>query len=300
MRFFAKFEKYFVNTRQTMRKILLTTVLALLVVAPSVDAANKKKKKFEKNEVVIEQPVVEQPKEQNVTIVNPAKQLYGEWTIETVRKKQLSTSERAYIYLDFNNKQFYGSNGCNTINGKFKLSGNNISFKDIIATHESCHNHNDRNLLKTLTEVVRLQVTSLYNVERMQLLNSKGNVLITLKRHNLDLLNGAWQVKNVDNEDVKEQNIKLVIDVNMLKIHANTGCNIINGIVTLDPSKDFAIQFEDLHSWGNDCENIESETNVLLALECTECYKRINNNEIALMTLDGKTVMTITRLNLKQ
>lgn len=282
-----------------MKKTILAAIMALAVAAPGAIAANKKNKKFDKKEVVIEKPVVEQPKEQTVNIINPSKQLYGEWTIETVRKKNLQSDDRAYIYLDFNNHRFYGSNGCNTINGKFTQSGNNITFQDIISTSETCHNHNDRGLLRTMAEVQRLQVTTLFNVERMQLLNNKGNVLITLKRQNLDILNGAWQVKSMDNEDATAKNIRMVIDVNMFTVHANTGCNIINGIVTLDPSKDFAVQFEDLQSSGNKCENIDSETDMLLALEQTECYKRINDNEIALMTKDGLTVMTITRLNLK-
>lgn len=282
-----------------MKKTILAAVMALVVAAPGAVAADKKNKKFEKKEVVIEKPVVEQPKEQTVNIINPAKQLYGEWTVETVRKKTLQSDNRAYIYLDFNNHRFYGSNGCNTINGQFSQSGNNISFKDVISTTESCNNHNDRGMLKAMAEVQKLQVTTLYNVERMQLLNNKGAVLMTLKRQNLDILNGAWQVKSMENEDATAKNIRLVIDVNMLTLHANTGCNIINGIVTLDPSKDFAIQFEDLHSSGNKCESIDSETDMLLALEQTECYKRINDNEIALMTKEGQTVMTITRLNLK-
>lgn len=282
-----------------MKKTILAAFMAIVVATPNAVGANKKNKKFEKKEVVIEQPVVEQPKEKVVTITNPTKQLYGEWTVETVRKKSLQSEERAYIYLDFNNNKMYGSNGCNTINGTFTLNGNSITFKDIISTKESCRDHNDRGLLKTLAEVQRLQVTTLYNVERMQLQNSKGNTLITLKRQNLDILNGAWQVKSMDNEDATEKNIRFVIDVNMLTLHANTGCNIINGIVTLDPSKDFAIQFEDLRSSGNKCETIDSETDMLLALEQTECYKRINDNEIALMTNDGTIVMTITRLQLK-
>lgn len=274
--------------------------MALVIAVPNTSAANKKNKKFDKKEVVIEQTTIETPKEQLVSITNPAKQLYGEWTVETVRKKSLQTADRPYIYLDFNNHCFYGSNGCNTVNGKFMLNGSNISFVDIITTSETCHNHNDRSLIKTLAEVQKLQVTTLYNVERMQLLNGKGTALITLKRQNLDALNGAWVVKEMDNETVKDKNIRFVIDVNMLTVHANTGCNIINGIVTLDPSKDFAVQFEDLHSTGNKCENIDSETDMLLALENTECYKRINDNEIAFMTREGKTVMVIDRLKLKK
>lgn len=286
-----------------MKKIILITLIGLLSCTPSMLAANKKNKKFDKTEVVISKPVIEQPREQTVNIANPKKQLYGEWNIETVKKKELSTSQRAYIYLDFNLHRVYGSNGCNTINGTFTQNGNNISFKDIITTMETCHNHNDRSLLKTLAEVQRFQVTIKDGVERMQLLNNKGQQLITLRRQNLDILNGAWKVKEMGGNDARDKDIKMVIDVDQLTVHANTGCNIINGVVSIDPAKLFAVQFEDLNSSGYKCETIDSETEMLLALEQTEYYQRISDNEIAFKSrVNGpeETVMIITRLPLKK
>ncbi len=272
--------------------------------SPQAEAKNKKKNdnKMSRQEVVID-PIVDNGRnEQPVAIIDPVKQLYGEWTVETVRKHDLETINRAYIYLDFDNHRFYGSNGCNTINGNFAHSGNNISFSDIISTRASCRDNNDRGLLKTLAEVQQVQLTRIDDIEYMQLLNNKGNVLITLKRQNLDVLNGAWLVKSMGSDDVSEQNIKFVVDVDMLTVHANTGCNIINGVVTLDPSKDFAIQFSDLRSSGYKCETLDSETEMLISLEQTECYQRINDNdnEIAFKTFDGSTTMIISRLNLKQ
>ena len=290
----------------SMKKTIIIALLMAVVTAPASNAwifgkkKKKEEKKYEKTEVVVAQPKAEQPKSTTVTITDAPKQLYGEWTVETVRKKAFVSDERAYIYLDFNNHQFYGNNGCNVINGTFTQKGNNISFKDVITTMMECPNNNGRNLLKTLNEVQKFQVTTLYNIERLELQNSKGTQLMVLKRQNLDVLNGAWVVKEMENENVLSKNIRIVIDVNMLTLHANTGCNIINGIVTLDPSKDFAIQFEDLRSSGNKCESIDIETDCLLALENTESYKRINDNEYAFLAGDGASMMVITRLDLKR
>lgn len=282
-----------------MKRIIITTILIAVLAFAQTDAANKKDKKYIKKQLTTEQPTVIPAKEEVVTISNPAKQLYGEWTIESIRKKALNTTNRAYIYLDFNGKQFYGNNSCNTINGKFSLIGDNITFKDIITTTESCKDNNDRNVMKAFAEVQRFQVVKLNNVERLHLLNNKGNVIIILKRQNLDVLNGAWTVKEAEGENVAAHNVKMVIDVNMLAIHGNTGCNIINGVITLDPKKDFAIQFEDLHSSKNKCENIDVETDVLLALEQTESYKKINDNEIAFLNNEGKTVLILNRLRMR-
>jgi heat shock protein HslJ len=85
----------------------------------------------------------------------------------------------------------------------------------------------------------------------------------------------------------------------MQTIHGDTGCNIINGIITLDPTKDMAIQFEDLRSSENECEQIENETALLLALESTESCKRVNQNEMALLDNKGSIVIVLQRINLR-
>ena len=130
-------------------------------------------------------------------------------------------------------------------------------------------------------------------------MNAKGTVVLVLKRHNLDAMNGAWQVKEINSENVVELNMRLVIDAVMQTIHGNSGCNIINGIITLDPTKDMAIQFEDLHSTENDCEDIDNETALLLALERSESCKRINNNEMALLDNKGNIVIVLQRIALR-
>ena len=93
--------------------------------------------------------------------------------------------------------------------------------------------------------------------------------------------------------------MRLVIDAVMQTIHGDTGCNIINGIITLDPTKDMAIQFEDLISGENDCESIDNETDLLLALETTVSCKRINQYEMALLDNKGNIVIMLQRINLR-
>lgn len=283
-----------------MRHLTIITIIIALILAPASAMARKKKKKYEKKEVQIEQTIVAEQTPSPVTITNPAKQLYGEWDIESIRKKPVSTRERAYLYLDFNAHKVYGNNGCNSLNGTFKQSGNDISFKDMITTSESCHNStSEKTVMKTLSEVQHYSLSILYQVEFLNLLNSKGQVLMTLRRQNLDALNGAWVVKEVAGENVVEKNVRVVVDAVMRTIHGNTGCNIINGIITIDPTKDFAIQFEDLHSTGHECENIETETAILVALEQAESCKRINDNEMALLDGKGHIVLVLSHISLR-
>lgn len=305
LRKFTNFEHYLLHIAHKeyyMKKITILIILIAISASLPGLAAIKKEKKYDKQQLTTQIIATTQLKDEIVVITNPAQQLYGEWVVETLRKKTFNTNKIAHIYIDSNLKQFYGNNSCNTINGKLELNGDHITFKDIITTTESCNNNNnnDRNLMKAMVEVQRFQVTTNNNVQRLQLLNNKGNTIITLKRQNHDILNGAWLIKNIHGEDISGQNVKVVVDVNTQAIHGNTGCNIINGIITLDPRKDFAIQFEDLHSSNKQCDDIEIETDVLLALEQTEFYKTINTNQIELLNNEGKTIIVLTRLNLKK
>ena len=286
-----------------MRKYIILSLLVAMLLAPAtMDARKKKDKKMEKRGVNVENVIadVEQPMRE-VAITNPAQQLYGEWDIVNLRKKKVYTLERAYLYLDFaGGNKVYGNNGCNTINGRFQLSGNNLKFEDFISSGESCRNvTNEKTIMHALADVRRFTLETQYNAQYLNLMNSKGVVVMVLKRHNLDAMNGAWLIKELNSEKVDELNMRVVIDAVMQTIHGDTGCNIINGIITLDPTKDMAIQFEDLHSTEHDCENIDFETDLLLALETTESCKRINEQEMALLDNKGKIVIMLQRINLR-
>ena len=288
-----------------MKKYIIFTILLAMLVAPAtMDARKKKDKKMEKRGVNVENVVtnVEQPLRE-VAVTDPAKQLYGEWDIVMLRnKKKVYTLERAYLYLDFaGGNKVYGNNGCNTINGSFQLSGNNLKFNDFISTSESCHNvTSEKTIMHALSDTRRFTLETQYNAQYLNLMNSKGNVVLVLKRHNLDVLNGAWLIKEIDSENVSARGMRVVIDAVMQTIHGDTGCNIINGVITLDPSKDMAIQFEDLHSAEHGCETIDSETALLLALEKTESCKRINQHEMALLDNKGNIVIVLQRIDLRQ
>ena len=297
-----KFEDSNMNTVMiSMKKLSFLVILAAMLLVPvGSSARNKKKdKKYQKTEVILPEdtPVKQEPKP--VSITNAPKQLEGEWNIKTLRKKTVISTERPYIYLNFDRYQVYGNNGCNNINGNFHQQDYNISFKDMITTNESCHSSNTgRDIMKALKDVQQFRVTTLYGMETLYLMNGKGQEIMTLTRQNLSFLDGAWVVKELDGENVMQKNARLVIDTPMKTIHGNTGCNIINGIIHIDTDKDFAIQFEDIHSNGNLGENIDVETALLIALEQTESAKRINDNEMALLNRKGRIIIVLSKLNL--
>ena len=282
-----------------MNKWMLAALAVAVAAVPGQAFAGKKKKKYEKQQVKIEAAAAK-PKPDTVRITNAARQLYGEWTIESVRGKAV-TAERPYIYLDFGANNVYGNNGCNAINGTFTLEGNKLKFANMIQTQKGCHSvTSERTVMRALAEADHYMVTRLFSIDYMALMNQRGQVVMRLKRQNLDLLNGPWIVKELNGVNVVDKNVKLVIDIQMLTVNATSGCNIINGIVTIDPNKDLAVQFEDLKSSHNVCPNIETETKVLLALEETESCKRINDNEMALLNRKGSIVTVLRRIDLRR
>ena len=254
----------------------MTLLMALLMVPTTMDAQKKKDKKFNKKAVTVEntQAAAEQPMHE-IQVTDAAKQLYGEWDIITIRKKKVYTIDRAYLYLDFaGGYKVYGHNGCNTINSTFQLSGDNLVFGEFITTSRQCHNVTaEKTIMHALADVRKYSLTAQYNAQYLNLMNSKGAVVMVLKRHNLDAMNGAWLVKEINSENVNE--------------------------LTLDPTKDMAIQFEDLHSTEHNCEKIDYETALLLALEKTESCKRINQYEMALLDKKGNIVIVLQRIDLR-
>ena len=66
--------------------------------------------------------------------------LNGEWTVAEVNGAKITGEEnRPYINFSVAEKRFYGSNGCNILNGDFVVKGTELSFENVIATQRACH-----------------------------------------------------------------------------------------------------------------------------------------------------------------
>ncbi|MGM9868055.1 MAG: META domain-containing protein [Sodaliphilus sp.] len=243
---------------------------------------------------------------QSVAITAPEKQLYGEWTILSVNRIDIDTDERAYIYLDFNNgNQVYGCNGCNAINGRFTLKGNNLSFSQMIQGGAECNSITDESeVMNALAEVAKMDLESVYGINYMVLKNARGQEVMRLRQLNFDLLNGPWLVKEIDGVNVLDKEIQMVIDIDMRTLHALTKCHIIRGKVHIDALKENDVQFEDLKAYNTDCEDSEIETQLLIKLEETVSCKKAGNvsSDMELVNNEGETVIrlqktTLTRKN---
>lgn len=282
-----------------MNKIITIITLLCLLFVPADSFAKKKKKKSKKTTVEQTIPVPAETKVEAKTFVlsNPVKQLSGEWTVKKLRNKAVTTSERAYLNFDVTNARLYGSNGCNVINGKFTLNGANITFADIITTHKSCSNSSaSRNIIKAIAETTNLTISEEKGIEYLVLRNKSNHELLRLKRHDFTFANGAWTVKEIGGEPMTQCLMKLVIDTDQLSIHGDTGCNIVNGVITIDSDKHHAIQFEDLISTRKMCRNIAYETALLVALEQTVSARLSSDSMLQLVDNKGNVVAVLERL----
>ena len=281
-----------------LRKLTIFTLLFALVSCPDVAFGRKKKDKKEQQKP---QPVFFEPKasEVDLPITNEMEQINGEWNVIEINETEVSRVAGSRVYLNFDvpGHMLYGNTGTNAINATYSLKKDNkISFDNMLVTRKSggYFQYIERDLLKALGDVVSVALTKVGDTEFMEMKDRHRNVIIKLRRQNLDFMNGPWLVKIINGEDVIDRDIKLVNDIDMLTVNITSGCNIINGVITIDPFKEHAIEYEDLKSSHHQCPNIDTETRLLIALEEAQfCHKR-NDREVELFTTEhdemGKSV----------
>ena len=275
--------------------ILLLTIV-LLTPATPLGAKKKKENKNDRQTVTIDG---EENVEGKVAITDAESQMYGEWTLVELHRKPYYGA-RSSLLLDFTKNRMMGCLGTNSVNGIFTLKGDKMQFTDLVTTSiTTSSSDSEDDILKSLRDTHAVYLTRVGESEYLNLRDKKGSTILKYRRQNIDYLNGGWRVKEVDSEDVEKRNIKMVIDVDMLTVNATSGCNIINGVITIDKTKENALEFEDLVSPHNQCPNLAVETRVLIALEETIACKRLGNNKVALLDRQGHTVLLLHRLNVR-
>lgn len=224
----------------------------------------------------------------------------GEWTIFKVDGKVVTGDERPYITFDQAQSRFYGSNGCNTINGDYALGKTSLRFSNVISTMRACADAPfEYAINRALDQVSDYAVARNGHEYYMSLTSPSGASVMVLRKHNMDFLNGSWSVTELNGKapDLQDdESMQLVIDIPELKVHGNTGCNILNGNLLIDPDKSNAIQFHDIATTRMACRNYQQETAFLLALESVDAATSIGGGTVALLDSEGKTVMKLKRM----
>lgn len=235
------------------------------------------------------------------THVDQSSLVPGEWTIAMVNGKTVTGDERPYLTLEQSTGRFYGNNGCNTINGDFTLAaGGKIKFSNVIATMRSCPDAPFQHAINVaLDQAATYSIADKGHETYMTIKNSHGTALMVIRKHNMDFLNGTWQVTRVGSMTIdpnENPEMRLVIDVTEQRVHGNTGCNLLNGRLLIDPDKTNAVQFHDIATTRRGCDKPQLETSFLLALESVDAAKQSGKDHVDLLDEDGQRVITLKRV----
>ncbi len=261
------------------------------------------KKKTKKNKKSSEKPLMPQvaagqEEKQHYAVEISDKILNGEWTIAEVNGAKVTGEEnRPYINFSVAEKRFYGSNGCNILNGDFVVKGTDLTFENVISTQKACHEAPfEYEINYTIGQVKSYMIDRIGNEYYLSLFDANKVQTMILRKHNMDYLNGAWQVMTIGNVSCDGDGIQMVIDIPELKLHGNSGCNIVNGQLLIDPDKENSIQFHQLISTLKACPNQSLETSFFVALEKVESAKKGEDDTVLMYDKNGVIVLVLKRI----
>ncbi|MBD5235038.1 MAG: META domain-containing protein [Barnesiella sp.] len=225
--------------------------------------------------------------------------LEGEWFIDNINGEKVTGENRPFLNFNIAEGRVYGNNGCNIINANIETAPDNkLRFSNMLSTRMMCADAPFEYLINTTLDQVRGYKVSRYGHEYyLDLLNDRGHLIMVLRKHNMDFLNGAWQVTEIDGQPNTNEGIRFVIDLPEKKLHGNAGCNIVNGEITVDPDVTNSLQFSNLITTRMMCPDIATETSVLVALEETEKAFAKSDDSVTFVNHAGQPVLKLVRID---
>lgn len=228
-----------------------------------------------------------------------AAQLAGEWIIVRVGDTNLPVEdEMPYITFDAATRRFYASNGCNVLNGDYTVNAKGqLLTNNVGMTMRMCPDTPGENQITRViggTDPIAVQVTAVSQDSYLTM--TAGGQSIVARKHNMEFLNGQWQIVQLNGRSINDPEVNIFIDVPQLKIHGNTGCNYFNGTLYLDPTKAKAVEFGEMGVTRMACPKMEQEQQVLLALESVKSAQRDGKERVNLLNAQGQTLIKLKKM----
>lgn len=225
----------------------------------------------------------------------------GQWVITDVQGIELHGEDDApYVAFDRTGR-FYAFDGCNYLNGYYVLRADGIlTLNQVLSTLRMCGEEYSYQIDGVLSDGAKLYVDSkrIGQETYLYLKNASGRTQLTLRRHNMEFLNGNWQVTALDGEPVAREDMTVFFDIPELKIHGNTGCNFVNGSIYIDPNRSNALDISNMAVTRMGCPYVKQETAMLVALENTATAIAGHNlDSVILLDKNGNELMTLKRLS---
>lgn len=233
------------------------------------------------------------------TQVDPS--LDGHWFIRTVGTMKLSGFEDEWPFLEFvpTEGRFYGNNGCNVINGSYHVgSKQTLKLSDVAATMRFCPEDSlEFPISRALKAVSSYSVSKSDNGSTiLSLYDSKNLTVMTLRKSDIDFLNGPWKVASINGKAVENPDCRLIFDVAEGTVSGDTGCNILNGQLTREPDVSGSLGFTHLATTRRMCPDLSTEQALLIALEEVTAAKRSSDSSVDLINSSGTPIIHLTKM----
>ncbi len=226
----------------------------------------------------------------------------GQWNVAEVGTSKIELEEEVpYITFDTASGSIYVFNGCNYLNGTYTLSDSNkISFGKVLSTMKYCADvpfDSEINAVVSDGTTLDAELKRIGQDSYLYLRSDRGHTVMTLRRHNMEFLNGNWLVTSIDGKAIDDEEANVFFDIHELKIHGNTGCNFFNGDIYIDPNRSNAIDFSKMGVTRMACPKTAQETAMLVALESTaSAIAGRHESKVLLLDKNGKELMTLRRI----
>lgn len=219
----------------------------------------------------------------------------GEWNIVEIQGNPVQAESQPFIGFDTKEGRVYGNSGCNQMMGALTLSKpNKIELGQMASTLMACPDmETERLMLNALASVKSLKCSGktlvLYGAD-------KEPVMLLQKRFEvvpLSSLKGDWRVVSLYGAALPEgmETVPaLNFDVTANRVTGNSGCNRLSGEIRHDAAVENSISFANVASTRMACPDMDTENQVLSALNQVCAYGMLANGHLALMA-EGSTVV---------
>ncbi|WP_300132763.1 META domain-containing protein [uncultured Barnesiella sp.] len=220
--------------------------------------------------------------------------LDGEWNVVEIQGQAVQAESQPFIGFDAQDGRVYGYTGCNRLMGALTLSKpNKIELGQMASTLMACPDmETERLMLNALASVRSLEVSG---KELLLYSGGKKPVMRLQKRFEvvpLSSLNGDWKVVAVNGTALPAmENVPAFsLDMTTHRIGGNSGCNRLSGEIRHDAAVENSISFANVASTRMACPDMDTENQVLSALNQVCAYGMLANGHLALMA-EGSTVV---------